>query len=80
MNVTTWVRYEKELSPSESNPSGRASCSVEEFRPQAPVAEGPDMSPFARKMVALALFLGVLYLAGVGGWLWYGAYQFQNMR
>ena len=38
-----------------------------------------DMSPYARKMVALTLLLGVLFLGSLGAWVWYGIHQFQKL-
>lgn len=43
------------------------------------VTETLDMSPSARKIVALTLLLGVLFLASLGGYVWYGVQQFQKL-
>jgi hypothetical protein len=42
-------------------------------------AETPDMSPSARRIVALTLLLGVLFLGSLGAYVWYGVQQFQKL-
>ncbi len=42
--------------------------------------ETADMSPRTRKIVYLSLLAGVLFLASVAAYVWYGFYQWQNIR
>jgi len=41
--------------------------------------ETSEMSPSARKIVAISLLLGVLFLASLGAYVWYGVQQFQKL-
>jgi hypothetical protein len=41
--------------------------------------ETSDLGPSARKIVALTLLSGVLFLASLGAYVWYGVQQFQKL-
>ena len=48
-------------------------------RSQGAAAETWGMSGHARKMVALTLLLGVLFLGSLGAYIWYGTVQFLKL-
>jgi|KBSMisStaDraftv2_1062788.scaffolds.fasta_scaffold3214051_2 TRAP-type C4-dicarboxylate transport system permease small subunit len=41
--------------------------------------ETDDMSPRTRRIVYISLLAGVLFLASVAAYVWYGYYQWQNI-
>ncbi len=49
---------------------------VKEF---APAAEAPEFTPAVRTVIASLLIFGVVFLASIWGWLWYGMHRYQNI-
>jgi hypothetical protein len=46
----------------------------------APLSATADMSPRTRTIVYLSLLAGVLFLVSVAAYVWWGFYQWQNIR
>jgi hypothetical protein len=79
MSTSTSTVRETELSVNESGFLGRVQGSGTVSHPQVTAAEAYDMSPLTWKIVYLSLLAGVLFLASVAAYVWYGFYQWQNI-
>ncbi|MGA7795492.1 MAG: hypothetical protein WCA19_20855 [Candidatus Acidiferrales bacterium] len=80
MSTPTSTIRGNELSANESSFLGRVQPSGTVSHPQVTAAESYDMSPRTRKIVYLTLLAGVLFLGSVAAYVWYGFYQWQNIR
>jgi hypothetical protein len=47
--------------------------------PQPTTADSYDMTPRARRIVSLILLAGILFLATLGAYVWYGFSQWKNI-
>jgi hypothetical protein len=45
----------------------------------APAGEAPEFTPAVRTVITSLLIFGVVLLASLWGWLWYGMHQYQNI-
>lgn len=77
MSVATRTEHGNELSLNESGSLGRVQVSNPVSGSQVPETWG--MSTYARKMVALTLLLGILFLGSLGAYVWYGTLQFLKL-
>ena len=80
MSTTTSPASENGLSVKGSNFLGREQASGPVSHPQETAAESYDMCPRTRQVVYLSLLAGVLFLGSVAAYVWYGLYQWQNIR
>jgi hypothetical protein len=44
-----------------------------------PAAEAPEFTPAVRTVIISLLIFGVVLLASIWGWLWYGMHLYQNI-
>lgn len=80
MSTSTSTVRGNELQANEVGFPGRVRASDTVSHPQVTAAETCDMSPRTRKIVYLSLLAGVLFLGSVAAYVWYGFYQWQNIR
>jgi hypothetical protein len=68
-----------ESSVHESSFVERVQASGSEAHPEVTGTDTYDMSPLALRIAYLTLLAGVLFIAGVAGYVWYGFYQWQRI-
>lgn len=79
MSTQTSAVHGNESSVNEGGFLGSVESHGAATHPQATSAETYDLSPSARRAVYLSLLAGVLFLATVAAYVWYGFSQWRNI-
>jgi len=79
MNIATGTGHGNELSTIENGSLRHIRVSSSVSPSEGTAAETWGMSADARKMVALTVLIGVLFLGSLGAYVWYGTVQFLRL-